>query len=298
MNKIDLNSVNGLTQLLSELSHVIDNKINKVKLEENINKVDTLSFFECKQLFDAMSKQLFESKNGKKHIAKYVKTIKENHSLREVFVMYENFIKPNNIKDTKLFVTESCTYLNTIDSKHYKRGVNEIKSIIKKALKECALSSEDFNRVINDNVEINQAISFLFENKRSSKNMSLYTENLSTIINYLDNNKQIVAEGTETATFNELKKTFDNDLELWENAVIEKIVLCNMSDSNKNTLFEEYKNKCLTLIAETLEDEDITLETKTRLSTMRGQLNEKMYKEETANEDILKLANLEHTLLN
>jgi hypothetical protein len=80
--------------------------------------------------------------------------------------------------------------------------------------------------------------------------------------------------------------------------VIEKIVLCNISNGNKETLFEEYKSKCIGLIEETLGDEDITLETKSRLSTMKGQLSEKMYKEETANEDILKLANLENTLLN
>jgi hypothetical protein len=298
MNKIDLNSVDGLTQLLNELSNVIDSKINKVKLNENINKVNELSFFECKQLFDNMSANLFETKNGKKYIAKYVKLIKENRCLREVFTLYESFIKENQINNTQLFVTESCNYINSMDYKLYKKGVNEVRQLIKKALKECALNDNDFNNIINENSEINKAITFVFENKKSAKNMNLYTENISTIVNYLDNNKQSINENAEIVKFEDLKGIFDNNLELWENAVIEKLVLCNMSDGNKGTLFEEYKTKCLQLIEETLNDEDITLETKTHLTTMKTQLNEKVYKEETANDDILKLANLEYTLLN
>jgi hypothetical protein len=298
MNKIDLNSVDGLTHLLNELSNVIDTKINKVKLTENINKVDKLSFFECKQLFDKMSASLFETKNGKKYIAKYVKIIKENSVLREAFTLYESFIKENNINNTQLFVTESCNYINNMDSKLYKNGVNEIRSLVKKALKECALNNDTFNTVINENSEINNAITYVFENKKTAKNMNLYTENISRIVNYLDNNKSNINESTDVADVQDLKNLFNNDLELWENAVIEKLVLCNMSNGNKTTLFEEYKTKCLQLIEETLKDEDITLETKSHLSTMKSQLNEKIYKEETANDDILKLANLEYTLMN
>ena len=35
MKNFDLNSVDGLTRLLSELNNVIDNKINKVKLNND-----------------------------------------------------------------------------------------------------------------------------------------------------------------------------------------------------------------------------------------------------------------------
>ena len=82
------------------------------------------------------------------------------------------------------------------------------------------------------------------------------------------------------------------------NEVVEKIVMTNIKNGDKSELFEEYKKGCINLIEENLQDEDITIETKSRLSTMKAQLNEKVYKEETANEDILKLANLEYTLLN
>lgn len=302
MNNLDLNTVNGLTKLLNELNAVIDTKINKVRLNENINKINDLSFFVCKQLFDNMSNRLYETKNGRKCIAKYVKTIKGNHVLREAFTLYETFMNKNNINDVQLFVSESCNYINAMNKKAFKEGVNKVKDIIKKSLKECEMSDSEFNAVINENKNINESISFVFENKKSAKNMSLYTENVSKIVEHLNNNKEMIEETNENThlqeNFNDLKAIFDNDLELWENAVIEKLVLYNLSNGDKNTLFEEYKTKCLNLIEESISDEDITIETKSHLNTMKSQLNEKTYKEETANEDILKLANLEYTLLN
>ena len=189
-----------------------------------------------------------------------------------------------------------------MNKKAFKEGVNKVKDIIKKSLKECEMSDSEFNAVINENKNINESISFVFENKKSAKNMSLYTENVSKIVEHLNNNKEMIEETNENThlqeNFNDLKAIFDNDLELWENAVIEKLVLYNLSNGDKNTLFEEYKTKCLNLIEESISDEDITIETKSHLNTMKTQLNEKTYKEETANEDILKLANLEYTLLN
>jgi D-alanyl-D-alanine carboxypeptidase len=110
------------------------------------------------------------------------------------------------------------------------------------------LNNDTFNTVINENSEINNAITYVFENKKTAKNMNLYTENISRIVNYLDNNKSNINESTDVADVQDLKNLFNNDLELWENAVIEKLVLCNMSNGNKTTLFEEYKTKCLQLI--------------------------------------------------
>lgn len=296
---MNLNSVEGLTKLLNELNCVIDNKIKKVKLDENIKKVDTLSFFECKNVFDGISDRLFESKKGQSCIAKYIKLIKENKDLRDMFTLYENFITPFNILDTKLFVTESCGYANDINKQNYKNGTKALRRLIKTSLKECSISDEDFNNILNEKKEINDSITFVLENKKTAKNLHLYTENLSNIINYIDKNKEPLNESVkEEHSFKDLKGVFENDLELWENAAIEKIVLCNISNGDKEKIFEEYKEKCLTLISETLEDEDITVETKSHLSTMKNQLQEKKYKEETINNDILKLAQLENTLLN
>lgn len=299
MSNLSLDTIDGLTKLSKELNLVIENKINKLQLNENIKKVDELSLYSCVQLFESISDKLFSTPNGQKCIAKYANIIKANNDLKESFIMYKNIKEPTNMTDVNLYVCEACDYVNTLNNKNFNKGLKELRNVVKKALKECKISNEMFNTYTEGNKTINESLQYVFENKKTAKNLNEYTNNIANIINYVNENKKNTSIiESESATYEDLKNIFENsDLTKWENDAVEKIVMCNIKNGNKSELFETYKNECLVLIEENLNDEDITLETKSRLSTMKVQLNEKVYKEETSNEDILKLANLEYTLL-
>ena len=300
MSKINLNSIDGLTALSKQLNGVIENKISEIQLNENIQKVNELSLYSCIQLFEGISDKLFSTRNGQKCIAKYANTFKSNNDLKECFIMYKDIKHPVNINDVNMYVCEACDYANTLNNKNFNKGLKELRNVIKKALKESKISNETFNLYTEENKVINSSLQYVFENKKTAKNLNEYTNNVSNIINYVNNNNvTLPITESESATYTDLKKIFENnDLMSWESAAVEQIVMTNIKNGNKSELFETYKQKCINLIEENLQDEDITIETKSRLSTMKTQLNEKLYKEETANEDILKLANLEHTLLN
>ena len=300
MSKINLNSIDGLTALSKELNTIIENKIHEIQLNENIKKVDELSLYACIQLFEGISDKLFSTRNGQKCIAKYANTFKSNNDLKECFIMYKDIKNPVNINDVNMYVCEACDYANTLNNKNFNKGLKELRNVIKKALKESKISNETFNLYTEGNKVINTSLQYVFENKKTAKNLNEYTNNIANIISYVnENNVALPITETEDSTYKDLKNIFENnDLTTWENKVVEKIVMTNIKNGNKSELFEEYKNGCINLIEENLQDEDITIETKSRLSTMKTQLNEKVYKEETANEDILKLANLEYTLLN
>ena len=62
--------------------------------------------------------------------------------------------------------------------------------------------------------------------------------------------------------------------------------------SSKETLFETYKNDCISTIDEISDDDN-----KSRLFAMKQQLSEKKYNEETLIEDLFNLAELKKTLL-
>jgi hypothetical protein len=299
MNDLKLNTIDGLTKFSKEFNSVIENKINEIQLVENIKKVDELSLYSCVQLFEGISDRLFSTNNGQKCIAKYANVIKSNNDLKEGFIMYKSIKEPTNIVDVNLYICEACDYFNTLNSEKFNKGLKELRNVIKKALKECKISNDLFNTYLNSNKEINDSLQYIFENKKTSKNLNEYTSKVAYIIDYVNENKKTVClENSESATYSDLKNVFENnDLTSWENNAVEKIVMCNIQNGNKSELFETYKKNCLDLIEESLNDEDITLETKSRLSTMKAQLNEKVYKEDTSNEDILKLANLEYTLL-
>lgn len=299
MNDLKLNTIDGLTKFSKEFNSVIENKINEIQLNENIKKVDELSLYSCVQLFECISDRLFSTNNGQKCIAKYANVIKSNNDLKEGFIMYKSIKEPTNIVDVNLYICEACDYFNTLNSDKFNKGLKDLRNVIKKALKECKISNDLFNDYLNSNKDINDSLQYILENKKTSKNLNEYTKNVAYIINYVNENKKTVSlESSESATYSDLKNVFENnDLTSWENNAVEKIVMCNIQNGNKSELFETYKKNCLDLIEESLNDEDITLETKSRLSTMKAQLNEKVYKEDTSNEDILKLANLEYTLL-
>lgn len=299
MNDLKLNTIDGLTKFSKEFNSVIENKINEIQLNENIKKVDELSLYSCVQLFEGISDRLFSTNNGQKCIAKYANVIKSNNELKEGFIMYKSIKEPTNIVDVNLYICEACDYFNTLNGEKFNKGLKELRNVIKKALKECKISNDLFNTYLNSNKEINDSLQYIFENKKTSKNLNEYTSKVAYIIDYVNENKKTVClENSESATYSDLKNVFENnDLTSWENNAVEKIVMCNIQNGNKSELFETYKQNCLDLIEESLNDEDITLETKSRLSTMKTQLNEKVYKEDTSNEDILKLANLEYTLL-
>ncbi len=299
MNDLKLNTIDGLTKFSKEFNSVIENKINEIQLNENIKKVDELSLYSCVQLFECISDKLFSTNNGQKCIAKYANVIKSNNDLKEGFIMYKSIKEPRNIVDVNLYICEACDYFNTLNSEKFNKGLKELRNVIKKSLKECKISNDLFNDYLNSHKEINDSLQYILENKKTSKNLNEYTSKVAYIIDYVNENKKTVClENSESATYSDLKNVFENnDLTSWENNAVEKIVMCNIQNGNKSELFETYKKNCLDLIEESLNDEDITLETKSRLSTMKTQLNEKVYKEDTANEDILKLANLEYTLL-
>ena len=139
-------------------------------------------------------------------------------------------------------------------------------------------------------------------NKKNVANLLEYTNKMNDVVSFVCENSTNEFKGDtileENKKLSDLKNIFSNDLELWENKVISKLTLYNLSGNDKKPLFEEYKDSCLKLIDEALEDSDITLETKSHLSTMKKQLSDKTFLTESATEDILKLANLENTLKN
>ena len=105
----------------------------------------------------------------------------------------------------------------------------------------------------------------------------------------------IVSEGIKELS-NELISTLnENELESWEKSAIWDIVSTKLCNGRCESLFEEYKSNCLNKIDEILnEREDVT--EKSRLSSMRQQLEEKKFSESTLTEDILNLSKLYTTL--
>lgn len=307
MSKLNLNTKDGLKRLMNEMNSVLEKRIKTVELNESIDNVDNISFLECKQIFESISDKLYETKEGQKIIANYIRTIKSNAPLRALYTLSENIKTLSNgekkfISNPSMFVTESINMVRELDQKKLQEGIDRLRSQIKKAIKEAKITSTDVDNAVLENKTLNESLNYVFMNKKNVANLLEYTNKMNDVVSFVCENSTNEFKGDpileENKKLSDLKNIFSNDLELWENQVISKLTLYNLSGNDKKPLFEEYKDSCLKLIDEALEDSDITLETKSHLSTMKKQLSDKTFLTESATEDILKLANLENTLKN
>lgn len=296
MKDLNLNTVDGLTKLMNEMNNVFNNKIKAAELNEAINNIDNISFIECRQLFESISDRLYDLKAGSKVIAKYIKTIKESKELQRLYIC-SDILKGNyHTQNPSLLVNETTSLMNKINRKKLNEDLSKLKKVLKEGLKEINVTVEEINSAINENKEINHDITFILcENKKPS-NIVDYTNAMNNVVTFVSENVKEITESTENVGINDVEKIMDNDLELWENAAIEKIVISNLSGGDKKNIFEDYKSRCMNLISELLEDEDSQTITKSQLFSMKEGLEKKEYHGETANDDILKLAQLEHTL--
>ena len=307
MSKLNLNTKDGLTRLMNEMNNILEKRIKTAELNESIDNVDNISFLECKQIFESISDKLYEKKKGKKIIANYIRTIKSNAPLKALYTISENIKTLSNgekkfISNPSMFVTESINMVRELDQKKLQEGIDRLRSEIKKAIKEAKMTSTDVDNAVLENKTLNESLNYVFMNKKNVANLLEYTNKMNDVVSFVCENSTNEFKGDpileENKKLSDLKNIFSNDLELWENKVISKLTLYNLSGNDKKPLFEEYKDSCLKLIDEALEDSDITLETKSHLSTMKKQLSDKTFLTESATEDILKLANLENTLKN
>ena len=307
MSKLNLNTKDGLKRLMNEMNSVLEKRIKTAELNESIDNVDNISFLECKQIFESISDKLYETKEGQKIIANYIRTIKSNAPLRALYTLSENIKTLSNgekkfISNPSMFVTESINMVRELDQKKLQEGIDRLRSQIKKAIKEAKITSTDVDNAVLENKTLNESLNYVFMNKKNVANLLEYTNKMNDVVSFVCENSTNEFKGDpileENKKLSDLKNIFSNDLELWENKVISKLTLYNLSGNDKKPLFEEYKDSCLKLIDEALEDSDITLETKSHLSTMKKQLSDKTFLTESATEDILKLANLENTLKN
>ena len=295
MKKIDLNNINDLLIVKDKLDEVFNKHISDVKLEETIKKVDTLTFPECKHLFEGLTDRLFNVSNGKKVIRKYVNILKENEDLKTYYCLCNNLTTKLPIDDTKLYVTECASFAKKLN----KKTNNKFHNIIKEAIKVSGLNSEEIENILKENKELNESINFILSNKKTPSNLNEYTKHVSLISESLEKNTKkenindYVDEVDETE---DLTSLIENESLLqWEKDVIEEIALCNLRGGNKSDIFEKYKANCLSLIDENIENTE-NLETIKHLTTMRNQLSEKIYNEENSNQDILRLSELKKTL--
>ena len=299
MKNINLNKSSDLLKVKNELNSVFESRIKAAELNEAIENFSNLSLGDLNHIFESVSDRLFDSANGKKIIGKYVKALKENKELGKAFAIYHVVNNPKHVGDVNLFLSETFALSNDINKARLQEGKDTLSKIVAEAVKECNLTAEQINETVSESRQVNEAIEYLLSNKRSAKNIYEHVNSLTTLKEHVSVNAEAACEGSNQSVkelSEELLSTLnEGELDKWEHDAIWGIVSANLSNRSRAELFEEYKKNCVNKIDEILNEQEDVAE-KSRLTTMKQQLEGKKFSEETLTEDILNLSKLYHTL--
>lgn len=297
MKNIDLNKKEDLLKIQETLNKIIAKKIDESEVKSAIANVSNYSLFTVKGIFENISDKLWNSKEGKKVIKSYIKTIKEDKNLKNMYNVHESLRNFKFTSNPDLFLEEAISLARENNNM---KSLANLQNVLQEGLRVLNFSSEQLKEIMVDKNQIfNESLDYIINNPKSTKTLNEYVENLSSVKQYLSENMQEKKEIVESSSLKQLMKDFEttiNECEnKWEAEAIADIAYYDIAGKNKEGLFEEYKTRCLNILSERIENED-NMEQKIRFTTMKEGVEKKMYESLEINENILKFANLINVL--
>lgn len=300
---VDLNNIDNLYALKEEFSNAIDKFISDKRLDEKISSIKELGFSDLVTLFEGVSETILDTKEGRKVVKNYVKLMKESESLNKAYGVNKLFTNGVNSDDSEMLIKETFEMCHKVNLNDYKKDLNRLSSIVSEAVKLSNINIEKIDNLLESKNDAFTSIDFLFENKKTLKNITEYVNNMTKVVKHVNENisKCNSSKNSDVATMEEVVKGINESVEVdgeeWSKELIERLTLNELANKSKEELFNEYKSECMEAFKRAVNDDDIDLTFKSKMLSMESKLSNRTYNEGTFNEDISNLAELKHTLL-
>lgn len=301
MRKFNFENSEDFKKLRESIISEMNTRYEKLVLTETLNSLDTAPFFKTKHIFEAISKGLYDNAKGKSTIKEYINTIKSNKSLKKAFMIYENINRPQSVLSPELFVNENLSFASQISLKEYAEGLKKLNKIVKESIIAVGLSSDELKKLISESEnDTAKAVDFLINNRKSLKNITEYTNNVSILSESVKEknslaNKDNTADGQKISDLISCINESITGLKREEAEAIKELTLSSLAGRDEREVYEAYRQKCEELLNEAVETEE-TAEGRSRFQKMLEQVKNKNYNETMLNEDILNFARLYATL--
>lgn len=289
------NTVKEVEDYRAKINEECDSRINFINISQKADNLSNKSFGYLKECFEAFSPKLFETKEGKLLISKYLDYIHKNENLRSLHVIHENVRKANKSTDVD-FLIEQISRINwKINNNTVNDDVKKLGKVIAESFLYLGKSAEDL--LPKENRSLSSAIDYIAENKLSQRNLTDYS--IAVKIIKEDISKR---EGTDNIfesknldelaeeLLHEFNKKYSDTLNEEEAKVLKEIA----SSENREEIFNKYKSICTESISkarETFEKNGDANSIK-RLTSVLEQVNNKKFSLDTVGEDICNLIEL------
>ena len=296
VNEINkLKTINDVEELRKQVNEACDNRVNFINACTTADELSKKPFGYMKEAFESLSPMLFETAEGKNIINKYTKAIRGNKNLSSLHALYESIRKAGKDTDVDFFINSIDDSIISLSKKSLSEDCKKLGKIVAEAY--LCVSKDTAVSLPEEKEQLNGAVDFIIENKKSANNLAEYSDAVKVIReNILKNDVKKKSASSKSldeiaeSLIKEFNKKYSDKLSSEDIALIREV----SSSSDKEQLFKQYKENCQAKISEAKENfvKNGDNETAKRLSVVLEQISGKSYSKETINEDILALVNL------
>lgn len=286
-NKINsFNTLRQVEEYRKAVNEACDSRAKYIKSCMKAYELGDKPFGYLKECFEALSENLYNSKEGKKLIGRYVSLIKENKDLSRLHSLYEGIRKMNGNSDIEYFIN-SLTEAAGCCGKNYRDSVKKLGSIISEAV--IMLGEEADTLIPKENSSLYNAVEFLAESKKNIGNIAKYSHAVKIIrenISKNSNDKNIF----ETSSIADAEKLIDEFNEKYNGKLSEEemeMVQNASAGEDKETAFNQCKENCLKKLKEAKKSCNET--DSARMERVIAKVDGKQFCNETVDSDICNL---------
>ena len=290
-----LNTIQEVESYRNMINEMCDKRHKFIVLCEEAKELSTKSFGFIKESFEALSPILFKSSEGKKLMNKYTKMIKENKNLSSLHTINENIRKAGSETDIDFFVNSLMVVEWGVTPSTLKEDTKKLGRVLSEAY--LLVGEEAKGLIPNENVSLSNAVNFIAESKKGTKNISEYSDAAKIIKEHIKSKdaKKNVFESVDLDTLakrlvEDFNVKYSDKLTIEEANALREI----SSSKDRESVFNKYKEVCKSKITEAKKNFESKGDkaSSDRLGVVLEQIASKSYVLDTVGADICSLIEL------
>lgn len=233
-----------------------------------------------------------KDEKGKKLFSKFLKTIKENKTLKNQYLIYSNLqnSKFDDVVEAKEFVRENIELLKGLNEGHITKGNKFFLKLLKG------------NKIVKENQEFYNKVSYLVNTEKKPSNIKKINESINYIVKPMLEKEEVEEVVTESIDLppsvltklavNKFNSRYSNITES-EKEIIKTVL--NGTNEDKENIYNKLKRECIDTIDNKL-NESSDLDLKDKLLKVKDKLLNTNYILDTFSTDISKIYDLKESI--
>ena len=233
-----------------------------------------------------------KDEKGKKLFSKFLKTIKENKTLKDQYLIYSNLqnSKFDDVVEAKEFVKENIELLKGLNEGHIVKGNEFFLKLLKG------------NQIVKENQEFYNKVSYLVNTEKTPSNIKKINETINYIVKPMLEKEEVEEVVTESIDLppsvltklavNKFNSKYSNITES-EKEIIKTVL--NGTNEDKENIYNKLKRECIDGIDSKL-NESSDLELKDKLLKVKDKLLNSGFNLDTFSTDISKFYDLKESI--